>query len=440
MKILNFLMFLALCSPSFLSAQAQTYSLKDCIEYALENSIDIERSQNDVIIQGAYLEQSKAARLPNLQLGVNQQLSSGSSYSSTDSEWTRSRNSALSASLTSEIALYNGAKIRNTILQNRINLESAESSIQAERELIGLNILSYYIDALLAEDNLKNSQLQLEATQKQLTYAEAKSEAGVISRSDLLYIRSQLASDKASLVEAQSNMRLALVSLMQIMNMPVNDSFNIEQPDIENVISQSPETNPEIVYNIALGLQPDIQTAELNVKSAEAEVEILKAEALPSLTLNAGVGSGYDSGVDNVNFGDQFSNSVNPYVGLSLSIPIYQRKQVKTQVKIAKLESNNVKLELLDLKNDLRKYIEQACTDAQTAQSSYSALKEQLEAEQESYDVASEMFSQGLINSVDFLLSKNNLIIAENEFTQAKYELILQNKIVEYYLGNPIEL
>lgn len=440
MKIFNFLMFLALCSPFFLSAQAQTYSLKDCIDYALENSTDIERSQNNVIIQGAYLEQSKASRLPNLQLGVNQQLSSGSSYSSTDSEWDRSSNSTLNASLTSEIALYNGAKIRNTILQNRINLESAELSIQAEKELISLNILSYYIDALLARDNLKNSQLQLEATQKQLVYAEARSEAGVISRSDLLYIRSQLASDKTSMVEAQSNMRLALVSLMQIMNMPVNDSFDIEQPDIENIISQNPETNSEAVYNIALGLQPGIQTAALNVKSAETEVEILKSGSLPSLTLNTGVGSGYGSGIDNVNFGDQFSNSVNPYVGLSLSIPIYQRKQVKTQVKIARIESNNVKLELLDLKNDLRKYIEQACTDAQTAQSSYSALQEQLEAEQESYDVASEMFSQGLINSVDFLLSKNNLIIAENKFTQAKYELILQNKIVEYYLGNPIEL
>ncbi|MGQ1946974.1 TolC family protein [Geofilum sp. OHC36d9] len=440
MKILKALIFLALSGSFFVSAQAQSYSLKDCIEYALENSTDIERSQNNVSIQSAYLEQSKASRLPNLQLGVNQQLSSTSSYNSTDSGWDRSSNSTLNASLTSEIALYNGAKIKNTISQNRINLESAELSIQAEKELISLNILSYYIDVLLARDNLSNSRLQFEATQKQLVYAEARSEAGVISRSDLLYIKSQLASDKTSMIEAESNMRIALVSLMQIMNMPINDSFDIQQPDIEALINQNPEINPEAVYNIALGIQPGIQTAELNVKSAETEVAIVKSGTLPSLKLNTGVGTGYGSNIDNINFGEQFSNNVNPYVGLSLSIPIYQRKQVKTQVKAARIESSNVKLELMDLKNDLRKYIEQACTDAQTAQSSYSALQEQLDAEQESYDVASEMYSQGLINSVDFLLSKNNLIIAENKFTQAKYNLVLQNKIVEYYLGNPIEL
>jgi outer membrane protein len=440
MKILHTLLFLVLCSPLFLLAQAQPYSLKDCIEYALENSTDIERSQNNVIMQSAYLAQSKASRLPNLELGVNQQFTSSSSYTTSSSEWNRSGNTTLNASLNSQMALYNGAKIKNTILQNKINLESAELSIQAERELISLNILSFYIDALLAKDNLQNSKLQLEAAQKQLSYAEARSEAGVISRSDLLYIKSQLAADKTSMIEAESNMRIALVSLMQIMNMPINDSFAIQQPDIEPIIQQNSENNPETVYNVALGLQANIHTAELNVKSAETEVEILKSGALPSLMLNGGVGTGYSSSLSAINFGEQFSNSINPYVGLSLSIPIYQRKQVKTQVKTAQIQSNNVRLELLDLKNDLRKYIEQACTDAQTAQSSYNALQEQLNAEQESYDVASEMFSQGLINSVDFLLSKNNLIMAENKFTQAKYKLILQNKIVEYYLGNPIEL
>jgi len=440
MKIHISILFITLCSPLLLLAQTQPFTLEDCIEYALEKSTDIDRSQNNVLLQSANLEQSKASRLPNLQLGINQQLTSTGNYNSISGEWDRYSNSTLNASLTSQVTIYNGAKIKNTISQNEINLESAELSIQTEKELISLNLLSFYIDALLAKENLRNSQLQLEATQKQLAYAEVRSVAGVISRSDLLYIKSQLASDKTSNIEAEGNMRIALVSLMQIMNMPIKDSFNIQQPDIENIIRQNSGNNPETVYNVALGLQPNIQTAELNVKSAETGVEIVMAGALPSLMLNGGVGTGYGSNTGNLNFGEQFSNSIDPYVGLSFSIPIYQRKQIKTQVKTAQIQSSNVKLELMDLKNDLRKYIEQACTDAQTAQSNYSALQEQLEAEQESYDVASEMFSQGMVNSVDFLLSKNNLIIAENKFVQAKYRLVLQTKIVEYYLGKPIEL
>jgi outer membrane protein len=440
MKIYIPILFIALLSPVVLLAQTQPFSLEDCIEFALEKSTDIARSQNNVLLQSAYLEQSKASRLPNLQLGVNQQLTSTGNYNSIGGEWNRNSNSTLNASLNSQVTLYNGAKLKNTILQNRINLESAELNIQAERELIGLNVLSYYIDALLAIENLQNSQLQLEATQKQFAYAEVRSEAGIISRSDLLYIKSQLASDKTSKIEAESNMRITLVLLMQIMNMPINDSFNIQQPDIENIIKQNSENNPETVYNVALGLQPNIHTAELNVKSTEVEIKVAKSGALPSLMLNGGVGTGYGSNISNLNLGEQFSNSINPYVGLSLSIPIYQQKQVKTQVKTAQIQTNNAKLELTDMKNNLRKYIEQACTDVQTAESNYTALQEQFEAEQESYDVASEMFSQGMVNSVDFLLSKNNLIIAENKFTQAKYKLVLQNKIVEYYLGKPIEL
>lgn len=440
MKVLIPILFIALCSPLFSIAQTQLFSLEVCIEYALENSTDIGRSQNNVELQNAYLEQSKASRLPSLQLDINQQFASVGNYNNNTGEWKRNSNSSINAGLNSQMTLYNGAKIKNTILQNKITHESAEVNIQTQTELIRLNVLSAYIDALLAKENLQNSQLQLEATQKQLRYAQARSEAGVISRSDLLLIKSQLATDKTSKIEAESNLRIALVSLMQIMNMPITDSFNILQPDIENITKQNSDRNPETIYSIALGIQPNIHTAELGVKSAELETKIARSGALPSLMLNGGIGTGYSSYSNAASFSEQLSNNINPYVGLSLSIPIFQRKEVKTQVKKAQIQTDNAKLDLIDMKNNLRKYIEQACTDEQTAQSYYVALQEQLKAEKESYEVTSEMFSQGMANSVDFLLSKNNLIIAQNKFTQAKYKLVLQNKIVEYYLGKTIAL
>jgi outer membrane protein len=426
--------------PQIAEAQEKSFSLNDCINYALENSTDIGRAKNSVESQNAYLEESKAARLPNLQLSADQQLSSTGSYSTTNSEWSREGNTTLSVSLNSQVTLYNGAKIKNTIRQDQINLEYAELNIQTEQELIGLNILTAYINVLLAKDNVKNSQLQLDITSKQLLYAEARKDAGSISLSDLLIIKSQLASDKTSLIESESDLRISLVSLMQLMNMPVSSDFDIQQPNIDELIGNTIETDPVMVYEIALGIQPSIKTATLNVESNETGISIAKADALPKLTLNGGMDTGYGSSIDGVNFGEQFSNKVNPYVGLSLSVPIFQQKQTKTLVKLAQIQVNNSELELIDMKNDLRKYIEQACTDAQTAQSNYQALQEQLDAENESYQVANEMFTQGMMNSVDYLLSKNNLIVAENEFTQARYNLILQNKIVEYYLGNKISL
>ncbi len=225
---------------------------------------------------------------------------------------------------------------------------------------------------------------------------------------------------------------------MQLMNMPINDSFSIKDPNIDALVKIASESDANLIYKIALGIQPTIKSAELNLESAKMNSKIAQADALPQLSLGGSLGSGYSSDMSGVDFGEQFSNKINPSIGLSLSIPIFQRKKVKTNVKIANIQAQNEELNLIDLKNDLRKYIEQACIDAQIASSNYLALQEQYDAENESYQLSDEMFTQGMINSVDFLTSKNNLVSAENKLTQAKYNVLLQNKIIDYYLGNPI--
>lgn len=426
--------------PNILKAQEKSFSLEECINYAWENSTQIRRANNSVGIQNAYLEKSKAALGPNLFLNGGQTLSAGKSYqySETERNWTNNNSSNLSLSLGSEITLYNGAKLKNTIAQSKVNLAAAETDIQTQKELISLSVLSAYIDALLATENVTNYEAQLNSIEKQLELAEARKSAGVITISDFLNIKSQYASDKASLISAKNSLRINLVALMQLMNMPLNDSFSIQEPNVDALIQNISETDANSIYNIALGIQPNIKSAELNLESAEIDTKIVKADALPQLSLGGSVGTGYYSSMNNVNFGEQFSNQVNPSIGLSLSVPIYQRKKVKTNLAIANIETQNEELNLIDLKNDLRKYIEQACIDAETANSNYLALQEQYNAENESYQLSVEMFEQGMINSVDFLTSKNNLVTAENKLTQAKYSVLLQNKIIDYYKGNTI--
>lgn len=439
-QLILFQVLLLSIIPEFLLAQDQPFSLEECINYAWEHNTDISRANNTVEIQNAYLTQSKAELGPNLFLKGSQNLNSSSDYAYTDPEgiWTRNSNSQLSFSLSSEINLYNGAKLKNTIIQNKTNLASAETAIQTQKELMSLNILSAYINTLLAIENVNNYESQLSSISNQLEMAEARKSAGIISTSDYLNIKSQYAADKASLVEAENTLRTDLVALMQLMNMPQNDSFTIKKPDIDLLLNTKVETNSSLIYNIAVDLQPNIKSALLDLESAEMDVKIARADALPQISLGAGVETGYNNSLEYAAFGEQFSNKVNPYIGLSLSVPIYQRKKVKTNVAIAEIQTQNEELTLIDLKNDLRKYIEQACNDAQTSNSNYLALQEQYEAEKESYKLSGEMFSQGLINSVDFLTSKNNLVNAENKLTQAKYNVLLQNKIIDYYLGKTI--
>ncbi len=425
--------------PKNLGAQTQEkFSLEDCINYAWENSTAISRANNNLKAEQAYLEQSKAARNPNLFFNGNQSLRSSSSYVEDEDNYNRSNAYDLSLSLSSEMTLYNGAKLKNTILQGKTNLKASETDIKTQKEAISLSVLSSYINTLLSDENVKNYEVQLASTEKELELAKAREEAGIISTADYYTIKSQYAADKASYIGAQNTFKLNLVTLMQLMNMPINDDFKIQIPPIDSLINKLSNTNAEQVYNIALDLQPSIKSAELDLESTQINIEIAKADARPKLSLSGSLGTGYNSQLSNSNMSDQISNKVNPYLGLSLSVPIYQRKKVKTNVAIAQLETDNRTLELTDLKNDLRKYIEQACIDAQTTHSNYRALQEQYEAQLSTFQLSEEMFSQGLMNSVDFLSSKNNLTTAENKVTEAKYEVLLQNKIIDYYLGKTL--
>lgn len=423
--------------PEYLKAQEQKFSLEACINYAWEKSTEISRANHNIDIQEAYLDQSKAERAPNLYFNANQSLNAVKTYQydETDGHWSQNNSSNLSMSLSSEITLYNGAKLKNTIAKNKTSLVASETDLQTQKELISLNVLTAYISALLSSENVDNYASLLESTEKQLQLAEARKIAGIITTSDYLNIKSQYAADKATLISAKNTFRSQMVTLMQIMNMPINPSFSIQDPDIDALIKNNPETDASVVYQVALGLQPSIKSAELYLESTQMDIKIAKADGLPQLTLGSGVGTGYVSNLNNINLGEQFSNKLSPYIGLSLSVPIYQRKKVKTNITIAQLQTKKEELSFIDLKNDLRKYIEQACIDAETSRSNYIALQEQYEAENEAYELSKEMFTQGMINSVDLFSSKNNYVSAKNKLTQAKYNVLLQNKIIDYYMG-----
>lgn len=422
-------------------AQDTLFSLEECISYALENSTTIGRASNQIKSAASALEQSKAERGPNLLMSGSEFLNSNNTYMTDDPEngWERTNSSNLNLGLSSSLTLYNGARLKNAVLQGRTNLQAAETDIQTQEELISLEVLSAYISVLLSREQLKNSETQLEATEKQLEQATVRREAGILSPSDYLNMKSQYASDKSELITSQSNLRISLVYLMQVMNMPVNDAFDIEEPDIESLLLLETETDAAMVYNVALGLQPGIKTAKLDMESADLDIKLAKADALPSLSLAGGINT-YSTNQSSISLGEQLSHQINPSLGVTLSIPIYQRKTVKNNIKQAEIQYENYQYNLVDIKNDLRKAIEQACTDALTTQSLFDSNSEQLEAEQESYRLAEEMFAQGLVNSVDYLTSKNNLTTAENNLTQSKYNMILQNRIVNYYLGDPIKL
>lgn len=265
-------------------------------------------------------------------------------------------------------------------------------------------------------------------------------ELGIISKSDYLQIKSELANEKLTLANANSTLLMAKVNLMQFLELPVKDDFNVQTPVVDTLVDLQTDYNTSDIFNEALKVKPQIKEAELNIQSEQLNKKIAKADYFPSLSLNAGLSTGWMNTMSGYDYGAQLNNRLVPSVGLNLSIPIYQKNQVHTNVKTAQIAIDQAKLEETDIKNSLRKEIEQAVADVITAQISYQAGMERYEAAKESYAVAAEKYNLGILNTVDLMTIKNDMINAESNLLQTKYNLVYSIKLIDYYQGIPIRL
>ena len=423
------------------SAQSKTWTLEECINYALSKNVQVQKTLLSNNRNQLSADQAQSNRLPSVNASVRENFNWYKGFdSSTGSYGSSSGSNNTNYSLNSSISLFNGQKLTNKIKQADLDLEAGQLYSETVKESVGLNILNAYLQVLYAYESVKNAEKQIISTTEQLALSKERMDLGVISMSDYLQIKSELATEKSTLATARTSLSLGKVTLMQLMELPVNDTFEIGSPNIDSLLISSAQPNAQEIYNLALGIKPQIKNAELTKESAALDVNIAKADALPSLSMDAGLSTGYSSLTQNSGYTSQLKDKVNPSVGISLSIPIFQKKQIKTNVALANISVADAELDEINTKNELRKNIEQACADVVSAKSQYNASQEQHQSTQESYDVTAEKYTQGLLNSVDFLIQKTNLITSESKLLQSKYNLIFSYKVVDFYKGIPLAL
>lgn len=433
---------LFLVYPGFkANAQNTPWTLQDCINYAVSENIQIKQANLSTGRNELYTEQAKAAKLPSLSGAVSQNFNWNKNLNSTTGEYGSLEGSNNTTyTVNSSMVLFNGMKLNNQEKQAEVELKSSEYYSETIKESVELNILNAFLQILYAKESVANAEKQIEATTEQLSLADERLNLGMISKSDYLQIKSELASEKLTLANAKSTLAIARVNLMQLMELPVDNDFQIASPNLEAILNQNINPDASEIYSQALFIKPQIKKVELDLQSAQLEEKIAKASLLPTLYLDAGIGTNYSNLQTNFNYSEQLKDQISPSVGLSLSIPIFQKKQAQTSIGLAKINISDAELEQINTKNTLRKEIEQATVDVLSAQIEYQASHEQYEAVLESNEVANEKFEVGLLNSVDFLFEKTNLITAESKLLQSKYNLIFSYKILDFYKGIPLTL
>jgi outer membrane protein len=416
------------------------WTLTECIDFAHEQNIEVRSSILGIKSNEISYSNAKSQKLPSVSAAVSQNFNWQKGEDATGATTGYSGNSSNNYQVSSSISVYNGFKLNNKIKQAEIELEYGKYNSETIKENVSLQILNAFLQVLYSEEQVKNAEKQIESTTEQLQLAEERLNLSIISRSDYLQVKSELASEKLTLANAKSNFEISKISLMQLMELPVSADFDIVRPDLEKELNQMREPDAVTIYEQALGIKPQIKTAELNKESALYDEKIARADLYPTVFASAGLGTGYSSAFSSQNYFSQLNNSVNSSIGLSLSIPIFQKNQVKNNVKQAQIAIENADLNQINIKNQLRKNIEQACADVSSAQIQYEAGKEKFDATNESYLLAEEKFKNGLINSVDFLVIKNTSILAESDLLQSKFNLVFSYKILDFYAGIPITL
>lgn len=416
------------------------WTLQKCIDYALNENIQIRKSTLNSEIYEVNVLTTKANRFPTVTASVGQNFSWSKGLESATQYGSYANNSNTSAAINASVVLYNGNKTSNAIKQAEINKQVSEYNTKTQQETIELNVLNAYLQVLFAEEQVNIYKKQIELTNNQASLAEERMKTGLIAKSDYLQIRSELASEKQSLANAESTLSIARVNLMQLLELPVNERFAINHPIFDSSINEHRSPDAQLVYNQALAIKPQIQSAELNKQAAEISIKMAKAGLYPSLILSSGISTGASNPYTNLAYNYQLQNRITPSIGLTLSIPIYQNRQTRSSIDNAKINTHIEELNTIEVKNQLRKSIEQACADVSSAEKEYEASLEGQTAAMESHEVAAERYKQGVINSVDYLIQKTNLIKAESQLLQSKYNLLFSYKTLDFYSGSALTL
>ena len=443
-----------LTTGAFKVAPAQelptTWSLEDCINYAIENNIQVKQSELNIENYEVNLLESKLSLLPSLNASTRYSYSWGRILDQSINEYVDRETQQGNLGVDANVTLFDGLQKQNAIKKDKIDFLASQHDADKMKDDISLMLTQAYLSILFNREQLRAAREQLEATKLQISRTQKMVDAGTLARGSLLEIEAQGAREELNIVNYENSLSIAYLDLLQILDLPGTTDFEIVVPDIPEDID--PEMNPiNQVYQNALVTQPVIKSAELGVESSYKSVALAKGMRSPTLSLFGGWGTNYSNNqividpespnyLDVMPFGDQFKNNQNRYLGLNLSIPIFNGYQVSSGISRAKINAENAEYDFELTKNTLRKEIEQAYNDAMAAYKTYLATDESLESFEESFRYTEQRFNVGMANSVDYNIAKSQVTSAESELIRARYDYIFKTKILDFYQGKPLTL
>ena len=442
-------------SRGFVSAQQRLWSLEECIKYAIDNNIQIKQQVLQTKYQKNALDLARLKLLPTLNGQATHNYSFGraldeTTYQFTEQENVQSNNFYLGGSLN----IFNGLQNINSIKKNRYELLASDEDLKNIRDNVALNVALGYLQVLLNKELVTATAGQLDITRQQIEKTKRMVNAGSVPRGNLLQIEAQAAQEELQLISIKNQLDISVLNLTQLLELKSPEGFDIVTPEIHVDTNTVITGNINDIYEAALLTRPEIKSSEYRLTSSEYDLKIAQGGRSPRLSLNHSFSTGYSSirqriiGIDPVtgpvygkyNFADQLNDNINYGVGFSLSIPILNNWQVNKNISNTKLSIENSEYALEGAKKQLYKNIQQAYADAVAALKKYGASIKAVVSMEESFRYTEQRFNVGMITPVDYNSAKTQLLNAQSDLAQAKYEFIFKTKVLDFYKGIPIKL
>ncbi|MFA5301612.1 MAG: TolC family protein [Bacteroidales bacterium] len=414
-------------------AQTESWSLDKCIEYARQNNIQIQSQQISKELSDVELEQTKAQRFPTLNFSSNFGVSFQNTTTYNDfMEKTDASAYSDNYGLNTGVTLYSGGKLNKTIKQKQIENSAYSYDIEQSSLDIEISVIQAYLQILYANESLGIAKKAIDLSQTQVERGLEMYQAGSISKADLAQLQSQNASDKHQLTQAKNALSSTKLTLKQLLELELEEEFNVVFTDFDDqqVLKIIPDLSS--VYQTALNNLPQIKSSALSVESANMAISIAKASRLPTISASASINTGTISSAGSSYF-QQLGSKINENVGINLSIPIFNNKQVRTNINKAELQSQSAQLQDISLKKQLLSTIESIHNDAVSAQSQYVSAKEQLDAAQASFELVNEQFRAGLKNTIELITEQNNYTNALSTLLQSRFQAVSSLMLLDLY-------
>lgn len=451
-------------------------TLERAVEIARQNSIRIKQSQITVGQSEVNLAQARQARYPNFNLGTNFSYNLGRSVNPVTYQFETNEFSYTNLTANSGVTLFNGNRINQSVHQARLSFQAAQENLYQEADNIGLEVALGFLNLVFAEENMANAEAQLKTSRDQLDQVLKSIDAGARPTNDRYELDAQVALREQNLTQQRNAVVLAQLSLQQLLLWEGPTPIRIERPNIDALIALAPGTlDVAQIYEQALQHRHDIQAAKWNAEAARRGINIAQSGYWPSLTFGIGASSGFTNLAESptrfegqltqvpgvfidgeavqfealqlvpvdfqkVSLRDQLDQNLSMGLNINLSIPIYNRRMVRSGVENARLQHEQALLSEMSVKQSLKQGIQQAVADFQSSRENLSAQQKSVDALNAAYAAAQRRYDVGQGNAFELANAKNQLDAAVNQLTIARYDYVFKMKVIDFYLGRGLTL